>query len=186
MGMYDELRFDTVIAPRCGEGHPITYFQTKDLTCSMNLYFVTLDKEVFKLEREGWSPVENTRAFGKYARYTILEDRSKMLLTTQHTAVFDPNLHATARIYNGCGKCKPVLVTTTEPKLWSGDLIDERGSSFEYQLEIVAGRVTSIKPLICPTRDELKERLLKQGAVVLEDDHPIAAAHFYRKAQEKS
>ena len=187
--MYDEVRFDPAVAPLCSAGHPITYFQTKDLTCSMGIHFITEDWEVFKLQTTGWCATESNKAFGRYDSFTVTDNdslgRKEMLLTSLNTAIFSPGLNATARIYNGCGECKPVLIATTEENSYRGDLIEERGNSFEYTLEIVEGYVKKITPLVCPTRDALRARLEKQGAIVLEDEHPIAAAHFFRKAQEK-
>jgi len=185
MGMYDEIRFDPAVAPLCSAGHPITYFQTKDLTCSMGIHFITEDWEVFKLQTSGWVATESDKVFGRYDSFKLSADRKEMLLTSLNTAVFNPGLNATARIYNGCGKCKPVLVATTEPSAYRGDLIEERGNNFEYRLEIIEGYVKTVTPVVCPTRDALRARLEKQGAIVLEDEHPIAAAHFYRKEQEK-
>lgn len=165
MGMFDTLRFHENCAPTCADGHTCKSFQSKDLDCKMATYYVH-NNQVFSFVA---SEAKNNFGYDE-----LHQEKDKLKLIRRDEAVPFP-LEGTLRIYTHCGKCRPLLLAK---KSWGGNISEEQ-VWLEFSLTVEAGEVKQLSR-VSPSRDALRENLKTQGAQIIEDDHPIAAAHFYR------
>jgi len=176
MGMFDHIWFDenSASAPKCAEGHPVTYLQTKCLQNNMDVLYVVRGMLYIK------KPSEH-KVLGAYDRYDLSYNSEEVMLAKTDRA---KRLRITAQIeaYNGCDKCKPVMILN--PHGWAG-MVEEKGVSIQFTLCFDDGILTNVIPSV-ESREQLREKLLKRGVEVLEDDNPIVVAHLMMQERERA
>jgi hypothetical protein len=185
MGMFDTFIWDKESAPKCLEGHQIFSYQTKDLDCNMDTYYV-YKNEVFQYNKHHTT---DESVFSTYEKADIskIAEYPRALLLRRTDMALPCGFTSTVRMYANCQHCRPVLTAGTGPS-WNFDRVQENNVWVELDVKIQGG---SIKEIAHPkesssfrqagSRETLKKMLKEQGVLVLEDDNPIAVAHFYRK-----
>lgn len=163
--------FDSVVmagpkdALLCAAGHELRNFQTKDLDCAMNTYYV-FEGCVYEAARDGWS----------------LRQEPQYLPGLEGLAVISRGFAAPVGlsvskldVYTSCEECLPVLFEGT-PHAFS-DQVHEQRPWVEYELEVDRGRVVSSAPVKLESRDDVRK---KGNWVSIPDDDRVAKRHFER------
>ena len=177
--MFDTIKFHPMDAPLCHAGHRILSFQTKDLECKLTTYLI-YNGTLHQLEALQPQGVDGVAYEYDYGQMRKEGDGLILVRETRATPVdWGSNLRS-LRIYNSCFNCKPILAVGQ----YGYDSIDEKRIWVEFDLVLRGNRVEGCK-LSNGDRDAQLAQLQKQGALVFEDDHPIAVAHYYRMEQER-
>jgi len=173
MGMFDTIKFHKNCAPTCLEGHTISSFQTKDLECSLATYLVYEGKLYLKQRTS-----ELDDSFG-YSKVEISKNYNLLLHATDIAT--EIKLTSELRIYTACHQCRPILIAGAS---WSLDRIREEYVWVEFNAKFNNGEVEKLQA-VSENREALRNKLKAQGALLIEDDHPIAVAHFYKLENHK-
>ncbi len=169
MGMFDSIYVYGADRERlpCAVGHLLdSEWQTKDLDESMNTYLIH-NNILWIKER---SHVEG-----------VIDGEFEVIKIPLRLT----DLTDTLRIYTSCEVCDPV-VFDRQTAGWGGR-VDERKPWIEYIVQFNRGIVVDIQPVKLETREIIKDRLRKEGLLVLDDDDRIAKKtiedHHKRRTQ---
>lgn len=172
MGLFDTIYFLENEAPTCKAGHPITALQTKDLEHTMASYFV-VGGILF-----GFPEASKKTALGPYQDW-IIEGKTLAF----HNQFEAKKLAWTGSFvaYSSCDRCRPALVV--QPKSLYG-AVREEAPWCQFGFEFEDGSL--VKTDTNRSNDTLSTiaRLHQQGSLVLDEDNPVAIAHWKAKDGE--
>jgi len=172
MGMYDSffaLDNESAAFLRCAEGHPLKNreFQSKSLHCNLDNYYV-IDKTLYRLHEDSESQKQFT-----------VEGRTGLLITTTRSIAEFESLNQEVDLYTSCYECDPVCFEIGDSSVVNFDgRLNHREPIVHYLAKFDDGQLVQANPLICETRQAIRERLTKEGLHVLPDEDRIVKRHF--------
>jgi len=168
MGMFDSFFvLDDQSAAKflCAAGHPQkgVELQSKSLECNMDSYFI-YEGQLYVSARYEHEHIEKA--------YVITDAG---LAATQTTTYKRYGINRTIECYSQCYACDPVVF---EGDHLFGGRVSERSPDVEFEVSFVDGRLNEVRQSKCESRDEIRQKLLKEGLEVLPDDDRIAKRHL--------
>lgn len=152
--MFDEFHFHEPL--RCASGHEVPYVQTKDLANNMEHYHV-FNGQVFVVARND-----------KLADVSLRIENGVLVRTQVEylppAKLQDGRIH----VYTMCRECEPVYVEDSSSFL--RDKLAEHHPWCSWELTVVDDRITAIDNSRVESREDVRQKLIKQGTVVLPDD----------------
>ena len=155
MGMYDTF----VVLDDDPRFLGLKDFQTKDLECDLSTYVISYGR-VFKKARDPQTPTVRQNEEGSELVYAY--PLSPLSTTAQ------------IRIYTSNHNVLPVL--SFRETSW--DMVETHYPWVELDVEIRDGKITEVRIIENPNREEVRAKLLARGVEVLDDNDRIAVRHF--------
>jgi hypothetical protein len=169
MGMYDSFRVVGLNNDQFKNGAGIVLkdieLQSKDFGCNMDTYYIW-GEQVF----------ESLRSEDVDEAFVLRQEADGPMLVRNflHKA---SKLTGRGRLYAQDKLTKPVLALM--PHFWEGH-ISERWAWCEWDVDFENGRMVKVVTVKAPTREDLFNEVKADfSACLLDDDHPVAAKHFY-------
>jgi hypothetical protein len=170
MGMFDTFR---VVNPaderfKNGSGQALKnlVLQSKDFANELNTYYL-YDDQVF----------EDIRLDEEATESFFIEGMAGSQCLVRTLSYQASKLTGRGRLYAQDKLTKPVLALM--PHFWEGH-ISERWAWCEWDVDFEDGRMVKVVTVKAPTREDLFNEVKADfSACLLDDDHPVAAKHFY-------
>ena len=191
--MFDTIVFPKDEAPKCPSGHPLTSLQTKDLDCTLDTLFI-VGKQMFVRFGHSDEDYEGKYTLGSYHNFEIQihvkadsggpkdpQNKKELILKTIDKAGV-ARLTGEFEAYTSCNKCRPVLMIDTSASIFANSFREQRPWA-RFILTFKDGILVNVDNSKVESREILADRLKKQGCLVLDDDDPIAVAHWKKKKE---